>query len=89
MTKRNYEDPVYAEWRKRVYKRDKFTCQMPNCKSKKCLQAHHIKKWSSASMLRFDVNNGITLCLKCHKQVNGHEQHYESLFLEIIRGKNV
>ncbi len=27
--KRNYEDPVYKEWRKKVYARDRFKCQMP------------------------------------------------------------
>ena len=29
--RRNYEDPVYKDWRMKVYKRDKFTCQMPSC----------------------------------------------------------
>jgi 5-methylcytosine-specific restriction endonuclease McrA len=85
--KRDYNDPVYAKWRLMVYKRDKFMCQMPNCKCKKKLQAHHIKKWSSASSLRYDVQNGITLCKQCHKEINGHEEQYESLFLEIIRNK--
>lgn len=83
--KRNYDDPVYKEWRIRVYKRDNFTCQMPKCKCKKRLQAHHIRKWSNASMLRYDVNNGITLCRSCHESIHGQEHLYESLFMEIIR----
>jgi 5-methylcytosine-specific restriction endonuclease McrA len=86
--RRNYDDPVYAQWRMSVYKRDNFTCQMPNCRRKSGLQAHHIRKWSSASILRFDVQNGITLCRSCHNEVNGHEEQYEGLFLEIIRGKH-
>ena len=86
--KRNYDDPVYREWRRRVYKRDKFTCQMPKCNVKKGLQAHHIRKWSSASILRYDVQNGITLCRKCHKEITGNEQFYESLFLDILKNKN-
>ena len=55
---------------------------------KKFLQAHHIRRWSSASILRYDPNNGITLCKNCHKKVTGNEQYYESLFMEIVRKKN-
>ena len=87
--KRNYDDPVYAEWRKRVLSRDKYTCQMPNCKKKKNLQVHHIKKWSSASTLRFEIDNGITLCYNCHKEVTNNENFYEPLFQQIEREKNV
>ena len=86
---RDYNDQVYKEWRKKVYKRDKFKCQMPGCKCKRYLQAHHIRKWSNASMLRYDVDNGITLCKKCHKEVTGCEHQYESLFMEIVKRNNV
>ena len=83
--KRDYNDPVYKEWRIRVFKRDGFTGQMPSCGRKKRLNAHHIRKWSSASNLRYDVDNGITLCSSCHKSVTKHEEMYESLFIDIIR----
>ena len=83
--KRDYNDPVYRKWIAQVKKRDKNTCQMPKCKCKKRLQAHHIKKWSSASMLRYDVSNGITLCRTCHESISGQEHLYESLFMEIVR----
>jgi len=86
--RRNYDDPAYKDWRKRIYKRDKFKCQMPRCKSKFRLQAHHIRKWSSASALRYDVDNGITLCRECHDGINGFESHYESVFSEIVRKNN-
>ena len=39
--RRNYDDPVYKDWRKKVYKRDGIKCQMPKCSSKYRLQAHH------------------------------------------------
>jgi len=87
MRKRNYEDPVYKDWRMAVYKRDKFTCQMPGCKSKSRVQAHHIRKWSTASALRYEIDNGITLCRNCHDGICKAEEHYESLFIEIVRGK--
>ena len=82
--RRNYDDPVYKDWRKKVYSRDKFRCQMPGCTSKYRLQAHHIKKLSSAAILRYDVDNGITLCRSCHERITGHEHAYQSLFSQIV-----
>lgn len=84
--KRNYDDPQYEQFRKDVLKRDKYKCQMPGCKSKIKLQVHHIKKWSRASALRYDTNNGITLCKQCHKLITGKERHYEKVFESIING---
>ena len=84
--KRNYSDPAYTDFRRRVLKRDGKKCMMPGCGCKRRLQVHHIKTWSSASSLRYDISNGITLCYDCHKSINGKESHYEALFLEIING---
>ena len=75
---------VYANWRRKVYARDKGKCQMPGCKKRKRIQVHHIRKWSSAASLRYEVDNGICLCWDCHKEVTGKEEHYERLFYEII-----
>jgi len=85
--RRNYEDPAYKEWRKKVYRRDRRRCRMPGCRSRFKIQAHHIKKWSEAATLRFDVDNGITLCKSCHDSINGLESHYEVLFYQIVGGK--
>ena len=84
--RRDYHDPVYASWRKQVYERDSYECQMPGCNSKrKRLNAHHIIRWADAPHLRYDLNNGITLCWKCHKEVTGAERNYASLFWDILR----
>lgn len=83
--KRNYDDPVYKEWRRRVYARDKRTCQMPGCGSKKRLQAHHIRRWADAPSLRYDVSNGLTLCAACHRSIAKHEGVYISIFMDIVR----
>jgi 5-methylcytosine-specific restriction endonuclease McrA len=82
---RNYEDPIYAEVRKRSLKRDKYKCQMPGCKCKKRLESHHIIPWSKAAYLRYDVNNLITLCYACHKSIKDQEHLYQSLFMEIVK----
>ena len=55
-------------WKEAVFKRDAWTCQ--KCKDKKGgnLNAHHIRPFSKFPELRFVVDNGITLCKKCHKK---------------------
>jgi 5-methylcytosine-specific restriction endonuclease McrA len=82
--KRNYDDPAYKDWRLKILKRDGKKCRMPGCESKTRLQVHHIRRWASASALRYEPSNGITLCKNCHDSIKGKEHHYEPLFIEII-----
>lgn len=57
-------------WRKTVYARDAYTCQ--HCGQQQgSLHAHHIKPWASHPELRFEVDNGLTLCESCHGKVHG------------------
>ena len=66
-TKRDRNSLLYKQWRSAVFQRDNYTCQ--SCGSRKNLQAHHIVYWRdcvSNPELRYDIENGITLCRKCH-----------------------
>ncbi len=54
-------------WRTAVFERDNFTCQHCSIRGK-YLHPHHIKPFCDFVDLRFDVNNGITLCSNCHQQ---------------------
>ena len=36
------------------------------------LHAHHVREWEYFPALRYDVDNGITLCIPCHRK------HHES-----------
>lgn len=55
----------YLKWRKEVFKRDCYKCsECGDIESE--LHAHHIVHFSKNEELRFDVNNGITLCSGCH-----------------------
>ena len=56
-------------WRKKVLKRDNYTCQC--CGSKEKLKTHHINNFSQFKEQRTNVDNGITLCFECHGSKNG------------------
>lgn len=59
----------YTEWRTKVFERDEYTCQ--HCKKVGVeLNAHHIKEFSKYPDKRFDIDNGLTLCVACHKEVH-------------------
>lgn len=81
---RSYNDPLYTEWRKKVRARDKHKCAWPNCPNKRQLQVHHIKRWATIPSLRYDVNNGITLCKLHHGFTKGKEESFEQFLYGII-----
>ena len=60
----------YVLWRNEVYKRDNWTCRIchTHC-NKGNIVAHHLKKFSDYPELRFTTNNGLTLCRKCHAEI--------------------
>src|SRR3990167_9579933 len=57
----------YKEWRKTVFERDKYTCQICGNKNgnghRVFLNADHIKSFNQFPELRFDTTNGRTLFL--------------------------
>ena len=76
----------YRQWRCDVFERDNYTCQ--KCGTKGCyLEAHHKK--SFIKILRennvktvndamecaelWNINNGQTLCKKCHREKGVHK----------------
>jgi len=83
--RRDFNDPKYKAWRRRVYARDKFKCRMPDCPGgDKRMNAHHIRKWATHPSLRFVTDNGVTLCRTCHERIRGLEENYESLFSGLV-----
>lgn len=68
----------YKDWRLSVFKRDNFTCVICNIKNKKgmgktiLLHADHIKSFAHYEDLRFDISNGRTLCIDCHKTTDNY-----------------
>jgi hypothetical protein len=57
----------FRRWREAVFKRDDYTCQF--CKERGGeLHPDHIKPFALFPRLRFDINNGRTLCVACHRK---------------------
>lgn len=71
-------------WRRKVYERDDFTCLMCS-QFGVYLNAHHIQTFSKYPDRRFDVDNGITLCVPCHNFTKGKEDDYEERFFDILK----
>jgi hypothetical protein len=61
-------DRIYLQWRMGVFERDKYTCQKCGKRGGE-LNAHHIKSWSKYPKLRYEIANGKTFCVICHKNI--------------------
>jgi hypothetical protein len=66
----------WKTWRKIVFERDNYTCQICGIRSSKKewaeIHPHHIKSFSEYPDSRFDINNGLTLCKSCHHKLHGN-----------------
>lgn len=89
----------YFQWRTRVFKRDNYTCQMPECNQYgRSLEANHIypfhfilqenniHSWEDAIQCEklWDISNGITLCQKCHYFIKGEEKKWMWVFNKVL-----
>lgn len=63
----------YQTWRRMIFERDGYRCT--RCKDKRGgnLHAHHVKYLSLYPELGLRIDNGLTLCNKCHTKV--HQEH--------------
>lgn len=57
----------YVWWRKAVFERDNHTCQMCGKRGGN-MHADHIKPFALNPGLRFELSNGRTLCVPCHRE---------------------
>jgi 5-methylcytosine-specific restriction endonuclease McrA len=76
----------YRQWRSDVFTRDNYICRECGYENGNKLQAHHIKsisyliqKYEITTLEQaikceelFNINNGLTLCLDCHKLTDNY-----------------
>lgn len=72
---RDMQTAKYKKWRESMYAKDNYTCQKCGQVGYK-LNAHHIESYSDNPSLRYDVENGITMCEECHKDFHYIYGHY-------------
>ena len=92
----------YSKWRKSVFELNyrkyglskNYVCVKCDKKRKttRVLHAHHIYSWNKFPKKRYDRNNGVVLCIKCH---NAFHRKYKfealdkpELLLEYLNNDN-
>lgn len=70
--KRIRKGAKWEKWRKAVFERDNYTCQKCGTRSgignPVILHPHHILQSAFYPKFRFEIDNGQTLCVPCHKK---------------------
>jgi hypothetical protein len=77
-------DGRYRQWMLAVKKRDKWKCKIINSDCKGRLESHHILNWKNYPKLRYDINNGITLCHFHHPRKRQDEINLSPYFKELV-----
>lgn len=79
----NHRKECLALWSKCVRTRDR-KCQV--CGSDYRLQAHHIRSVTHHSTM-LDLENGLTLCSRCHFLQKANPERFQDMILETIGQK--
>lgn len=74
--------PIYRDWRMNVWKRDDFKCKINNLDCEGRIEAHHILSYTKYPELRYEINNGITLCHAHHP----FKRAEEKLMIPVFQG---
>jgi len=67
-------DQDFVKWSLQVKERDNFKCVIPECNNHD-LESHHLDNWNDFPESRYDLDNGVTLCLEHHTSANGYSFH--------------
>jgi len=79
----------YMGWVGSVKSRDGWKCKIANSDCNGRLEAHHILNWTDYPELRYEINNGITLCQAHHPKKWAKEKELISTFQELVSPSNV
>jgi len=76
--------PEHINWRDAVFDRDHYTCQKCGA-TNTYIQAHHIVPFADHPEVAYELENGITLCKRCHESIRQHEYEYIDYFAAITQ----
>jgi len=82
-------DSAYQEWVRKVKIRDNWECRINNQDCFGYCRAHHILPWSKYPELRYNVNNGITLCQAHHPKKRVDERRLMPFFQGMVKSKGL
>lgn len=85
-SEKKHLDGQYRDWMRAVKNRDGWKCKITNGDCSGRLEAHHILRWSEHPELRYEINNGITLCAFHHPRKKIDEARLSPFFKELIGG---
>lgn len=74
----------YLFWRKSVCNRDNWKCRIENKDCNGKLEVHHILGFKAHPELRYDINNGITLCHFHHPRKRSEEANLSPFFQKLV-----
>jgi len=75
---------LHREWSQSVKNRDGWKCKISNSDCSGRVVAHHILPWRDYEELRYEVNNGITLCHFHHPRKRKDEMILSPFFQELV-----
>lgn len=76
--------PASRDWSRAVKVRDSWVCQIKDEQCSGRLETHHILSWKEYPQLRYDINNGITLCHAHHPRTRAEEKRLAPMFQDIV-----
>jgi len=80
---------AYGAWRKGVKDRDNYKCRMETVECSGRIEVHHILGWTRYPELRYNINNGITLCHAHHPLKRAEEKRLIPFFQGLVSVSNV
>jgi len=83
-SEKKHLDGRYREWMKSVKNRDNWKCRIADVNCDGRLEAHHILNWKDYPELRYEINNGITLCHAHHPRKRSDEAKLSPYFQKLV-----